>query len=56
MRKEKKIEMEKYGIKCISNCTYQYKQHKYENLEDAIRYAELDTKKEIIKDSPETIK
>ncbi len=38
--------MERYGIKCVPKMVYFYKQYEYENLKDAIRYAEIDTKRD----------
>ena len=37
--------MELYGITRKAKMTYYYKQHAYENLADALRYAEIDTKR-----------
>jgi hypothetical protein len=39
--------MELYGITRKAKLTYYYKQHAYENLGDALRYAEIDTKRNL---------
>lgn len=40
---EKQRELvERYGIQCAQKTVYLYKQFRYDNLEDAIRYAEID--------------
>jgi len=40
--RDKKI-MTKYNITSESKMIYRYKEHRYENLIDAVRYAKLDT-------------
>jgi hypothetical protein len=41
---EKQRELvERYGIQCAQETVYLYKQFRYGNLEDAIRYADIDT-------------
>lgn len=35
--------VDRYGIQCAQKTVYLYKQFRYDNLEDAIRYAEIDT-------------
>ncbi len=39
--------MNKYGITYKTNYIYTYKQYHYSQLKDAIRYAEIDTKRHI---------
>jgi hypothetical protein len=34
--------MTEYGITCKAKTIYSYKQHDYERLSDALRYAEID--------------
>jgi hypothetical protein len=40
---EEKMQMTRYGITSSSKMIYSYRQYKYENLSDALRYAERDT-------------
>jgi hypothetical protein len=42
MSKEDKTLMDRYGITCTPKIMYFYKQYWYENLADAVRYAESD--------------
>ena len=35
--------MARYGITSTSKVIYSYKQHRYEKIEDALRYAEIDS-------------
>jgi hypothetical protein len=42
MSEEDKRLMDQYGITCKPKMVYFYKQYRYENLADAIRYAESD--------------
>lgn len=46
MNEDDKALMELYGIKCVPKMVYFYKQYEYENLKDALRYAEIDTKRD----------
>lgn len=46
MNEEDKALMALYGIKCIPKMMYFYKQYRYDNLKDALRYAEIDTKRD----------
>ena len=41
---EKKL-MQAYGIQFALKNVYSYKEFKYERLDDAIRYAEIDTRR-----------
>ncbi len=43
--------MERYGVKCTQKTVYLYKQFRYENLNDALRYGEIDTQRDR-KDTP----
>lgn len=45
MNNDDKALMEKYGITCETKMIYAYKQHRYDNLQDALRYAEIDAKR-----------
>jgi hypothetical protein len=45
MTEEEKQLLEKHGIKCTQKTIYHYKQYRYENLNDAIRYAEIDSQR-----------
>ena len=40
---EEKKSMEHYGITSTTKVTYSYKQHRYENISDALRFAELES-------------
>jgi len=42
MSEEAKTSMDQYGITRTSKMVYFYKQYRYENLADALRYAESD--------------
>ena len=42
MNDENKMLMEKYGITCEPKMIYSYKQHRYENVEQAINFARID--------------
>ena len=42
MNKADKELMAEYGITCKVKTIYSYKQHSYEQLNDAVRYAEID--------------
>lgn len=37
--------MEAHGITCVTRQTYLYKDFKYDRLDDAIRYAEIDAER-----------
>lgn len=43
MRKTENELMTEYGITCKAKTIYSYKKHNYERLNDALRYAEIDT-------------
>ena len=43
--KEKQL-MERYGITCVQKPVYLYKDFRYDNLNDALRYAETDMKRD----------
>lgn len=43
MNVEEKTLMARYGITCTPKMMYFYKQYRYENLVDALNYAESDT-------------
>lgn len=43
--------MEKYGITSQTKTIYAYKQHRYDNLKDALRYAEIDTERDLANES-----
>ena len=47
MNKEDKALMEKYGVTCETKLIYTYKQHRYDSLQDALRYAEIDAKRNL---------
>lgn len=38
--------MERYGVKCTQKTVYLYKQFRYENLNEVLLYAEIDTKRD----------
>lgn len=38
--------MEHYGITCVQKKVYLYKDFRYDNLKDALRYAEFDMKRD----------
>jgi len=50
---ENKMLMEKYGITCEPKMIYSYKQHRYENVEQAINFARIDAARDQ-EDSPHT--
>ena len=37
--------MEAHGITCATKNVYFYKEYKYDRLEDAVRYAEIDARR-----------
>ena len=37
--------MDAHGISCATKNVYFYKEYKYDRLEDAVRYAEIDAKR-----------
>jgi hypothetical protein len=45
MREDDKALMARYGITCAPKMMYFYKQYRYENLTDALRYAEIEAKR-----------
>mgnify|MGYP000161819323 CR=1 FL=1 len=45
MNKSDRELMTQYGITCVPKPIYFYKQHRYENFDDALRYAKIDTKR-----------
>lgn len=45
--------MQAYGIKSTRKNVCSYKEFKYERLDDAIRYAEIDTRRDRTKDGGE---
>lgn len=38
--------MLRYGIQCETKLTYRYKQYRYDNPEDALRYAKIDSERQ----------
>ncbi len=42
MKKSDRELMTQYGITCVSKPIYIYKKHRYDNLDDALRYAKID--------------
>ena len=38
--------MGQYGITCVQKTVYLYKDFRYDNLKDALRYAEIDIKRD----------
>ena len=42
MSEQEEILMAQYGITCESKMIYRYKEHRYENLKDALNYAMLE--------------
>ena len=44
MNEEDKTLMARYGITCTAKVMYFYRQYRYENLADALSYAERDTR------------
>jgi hypothetical protein len=46
LTEEEKLLMERYGINSTQKTFYLYKQYRYENLNDALRYAEIDSKRD----------
>lgn len=42
MPEDNQATMEKYGITAEQKTEYTYKGHKYQKLDDAVRYAEID--------------
>ncbi len=53
MNDDEKKMMQAYGIKSARKDVYSYKEFKYERLDDAIRYAEIDRKRDQEKDGSE---
>ena len=49
MTKDEKQAMDTHGITCRSKDVYYYKDFKYERLADAVRYAEIDTERRMLK-------
>ena len=45
MNEEDRRTMEAHGITCATRNVYFYKEYKYERLDDAVRYAEIDTRR-----------
>ena len=45
MNDDEKLSMQAYGIQFPHRNAYSYKEFKYERLDDAIRYAESDTRR-----------
>jgi hypothetical protein len=45
VNKKDKQMMEAHGITCANRNVYFYKDFKYDRLEDAVRYAEIDTRR-----------
>jgi hypothetical protein len=45
MNEENRKTMAAYGITCVPRNVYYYRDFKYERLEDAIRYAEIDAER-----------
>ena len=43
MDEEEKVLMDKFGVTCETKIVYRYKQHQYNNLKDALNFAQLDT-------------
>lgn len=37
--------MDAHGISCATRNVYFYKEYKYDRLDDAVRYAEIDTRR-----------
>lgn len=46
MSEENKTLMAQYGITCEPKLIYSYKQHRYENVEQAINFARIDTNRD----------
>jgi len=53
--KDVKALMVKYGITCETKIIYAYKQYRYDNLQDVLRYAEIDTKRDFKNGSDTTL-
>jgi tripartite-type tricarboxylate transporter receptor subunit TctC len=51
MNKDDEILMAQHSITCEPKMIYSYKSFKYDNLKDAVRYAELDKKRKIANES-----
>ena len=45
MNKDEEKLMSHYGITCSSKMLYFYKQYRYENITDALNFAEIDNKR-----------
>jgi len=45
MNEEDRQTMEAHGITCASKKVYYYKDFKYDRLDDAVRYAEIDARR-----------
>ena len=45
MNKKDKQTMEAHGITCAPKNVYRYKNFKYDRLDDAVRYAEIDARR-----------
>jgi hypothetical protein len=45
MNKKDEQTMEAHGITCATRKTYFYKDFKYDRLDDAVRYAEIDARR-----------
>ena len=45
MTEEDRKTMEAHGITCATRNVYFYKEYKYERLDDAVRYAEIDNRR-----------
>ncbi len=45
MNEKDRQAMEAHGITCATRNVYFYKEYKYDRLDDAVRYAEIDTKR-----------
>ena len=42
MSEQDKVLMTEYGITCETQIIYRYKEHRYENLKDAVNFAKID--------------
>jgi hypothetical protein len=42
MNEKDRLEMKAHGIRCVPKDVYYYKSFKYERLNDAVRFAEID--------------
>lgn len=45
MNERDRLTMEAHGITCVSKNVYSYKGFKYDRLDDAVSYAEIDCKR-----------